>query len=135
MEIINFIVLPLTGMIIGFLTNWIAIKFLFWPRQKTFGIQGLIPKRKDKIAAKIASSSLQILPQKIEKLTKMPYIGEKIVNYIEKEVSDKIKSMDNKQLQKIIENTSKKEMRFIVFSGALLGFIIGLIQAIILGLL
>ena len=126
------IILPLTGLIIGFFTNWVAIKFLFWPRKKVMGIQGVIPKRKEKIAEAIAESSLRILPKRLDDLTKVPYIGEKIKNLIKKEVSLKVKKIDNKELQKIIEQTAKKELRFIQFSGAVLGFIIGLIQFLIL---
>ena len=132
MTAINFIILPLTGAIIGLFTNWLAIKLLFLPRKPILGIQGIIPKRKEKIAEKIAESSLNFLPKKLETLTKIPFIGNKIINYIKKEVSEKVKSMDNKQLQKIIEHTAKKELRFIELSGAFLGFIIGLIQALIL---
>jgi uncharacterized membrane protein YheB (UPF0754 family) len=126
------IILPLTGLVIGFFTNWLAIKFLFLPRKKILGIQGVIPKRKEKIAEAIAESSLRVLPKKIDDLTKVPYIGAKIKNYIKKEVSLKVKKINNKDLQKIIEETAKKELRFIQFSGAVLGFIIGIIQYLIL---
>ncbi len=129
------IVLPLTGMIIGFMTNWLAIKFLFWPSKKTLGFQGVIPKRKEKIAEIISKNSLKFLPKKIDRLAKVPYMGKKLTNYIEKEISSKIKTMDNKELEKIIENTAKKEFRFITFSGAVLGFLVGLIQYFILKLI
>jgi len=135
MNLINLIILPLTGLIIGFFTNWLAIKLLFIPRKPILGIQGVIPKRKQKIAEKIAESSLKLLPTKLEKLTKFPYIGEKISNYIKKEVSEKVKSLNNQELQQIIENTAKKELSFIVILGAILGFIIGLIQFLILELI
>ena len=134
MEINPFIILPLTGAIIGWLTNFLAIKFLFYPRKKTLGIQGLIPKRKSILAEKIAGASLQFLPEKIEKLTKIPIIGKSIIHYIEKEVATKVKNTDDKKIQKIVEKVAKKELRFIEFSGAILGLIIGLIQAFILGI-
>lgn len=126
------ILLPLTGMIIGFMTNWLAIKLLFWPSKKTLGFQGVIPKRKEKIAETIAENSLKLLPNKIDKLSKTPYIGKKLTNYIRKEIALKIKTMDNDELQKIIENTAKKEFIFITFSGALLGFLVGLVQYFVL---
>ncbi len=132
MNTANLIVLPLTGMIIGLFTNWLAIKLLFWPKKKTLGIQGVIPKRKEKIAEAIAESSLKFLPKKLDTLVKIPYIGTKIINYIQKEISSKVKSMDSEELQQIIQNTAKKELGFIKFSGAVLGFIIGLIQFLIL---
>ncbi len=135
MKITNFVILPLVGMLIGLFTNWIAIKLLFWPKREVLGIKGVIPKRKEKIAEKIAESSLKILPKKIEKLSKFPYIGKKITNYIKKEVSKKVKSLDNQELEEIVEKTARKEFQFIKLSGAFLGFIIGLIQAIILELI
>ncbi len=135
MNTTNLIVLPLTGMVIGYLTNWIAIKLLFWPRKKTFGFQGVVPKRKEKIAETIAENSLKFLPKKIDTLVKVPYIGKKITNSIKKEIAKKVHQMDDSELQKIIENTSKKELRFITFSGAVLGFIIGIIQFLILELI
>jgi len=131
MVIKNFIILPIIGMLIGFTTNWLAIKLLFWPKKKILGIQGVIPKRKNKIAEKIAESSLKFLPSKIEKLTKVPYIGQKMINYIKKEIAKKVNQMENKQIQEIIEKAAKKELKFIEFSGAVLGFIVGLIQALI----
>ena len=132
MNTTNLIVLPLTGMIIGLFTNWLAIKLLFWPRKKTLGIQGVIPKRKEKIAEAIAESSLKFLPKKLDTLVKIPYIGTKIITYIKKGISSKVKSMDSEELEQIIQNIAKKELRFIKFSGAILGFIIGLIQFFIL---
>lgn len=126
------IILPLVGMIIGFLTNWVAIKLLFWPRKKILGFQGVIPKRKEKIAEAIAENSLNFLPKKIDDLVKVPYLGKKISEGIKKGVSLKVSQTDDKELQRIIEKTVKKELRFIIFSGAFLGFIVGIIQYFIL---
>ena len=129
-----YIILPLTGAIIGWLTNYLAIKFLFLPRKPILGIQGLIPKRKEKLAEKIAEASLQFLPEKIEKLTKIPIIGKSITRYIEEEIAHKVKATDDKEIQRIIERVAKKELKFIELSGAVLGAIIGIIQALILGI-
>jgi len=130
----TYIILPLTGAIIGWLTNYLAIKSLFYPRKKIFGIQGLVPKRKEKLAEKIAEASLKFLPNKIENLIKIPIIGSKITNYIEKEIAEKVKNTDDAEVQRIIENIAKKELRFIEISGAVLGFIIGIMQALILSI-
>ena len=127
-----YIILPVTGAVIGWLTNFIAIKFLFLPRKKILGIQGLIPSRKELLAEKIAEASLQFLPKQIEKITKIPIIGDGILKYIEKEVAKRVHETDDKDIQKIIEKVAKKELRFIEFSGAILGAIIGLIQALII---
>lgn len=45
--------IPLISALIGWATNKIALKMLFYPRKPILGIQGLIPKRKEKLAKKI----------------------------------------------------------------------------------
>ena len=56
----KFIIPVLVGGIIGYITNWIAIKMLFRPHKekRLFGYSlpftpGLIPKEKDRIAKKV----------------------------------------------------------------------------------
>ena len=48
----KFIIFPLLGAFLGFVTNWLAITLLFRPRKKIFGIVGLLQKRKPTIAKK-----------------------------------------------------------------------------------
>ena len=47
---------------IGFATNWVAIKMLFWPREPRpiFG-QGLIPSQRDQLIEKVADEVLENL--------------------------------------------------------------------------
>lgn len=45
--------LPAIGACIGYVTNWVAIKMLFHPRQRRLGMQGLIPRRQNELALKI----------------------------------------------------------------------------------
>ena len=47
---------------IGFATNWVAIKMLFWPRESRpiFG-QGLIPSQRDQLIEKVADEVLKNL--------------------------------------------------------------------------
>ena len=134
MELNPFIVLSITGALIGWLTNLIAINFLFRPNKKILGIQGVIPKRKKILSEKIAEASLNFLPKKIENLTKIPFIGNQIINYLKKEISERVNETDNKEIERIIKQVAKKELRFMETSGAVLGFIIGLIQALILSI-
>lgn len=44
----------LLGALIGIGTNWVAIKMLFRPKHRRFGLQGLIPANRAKIAEQIA---------------------------------------------------------------------------------
>jgi len=134
-EPINFVILPLVGMIIGYATNWIAIKLLFWPKKPFFGLYGVIPKRKGEIATSVAKSYLNVLPKQISELTKIPIIGAKISEYLERGVASRVRAMDNDQIQQSVENVTGKELKFIKFSGAVLGFAIGIIQAVILELI
>ncbi len=129
---IEFVIFPLLGFIIGWLTNFIAIKLLFHPRKKFFFIQGLIPKRKKQIAEKISHVSLDLMPEKFLKIIEIPLIGKKVENYFKKELQTKIENLPDKELEKIILKVSKKELKFIELSGGILGLIIGLIEAIII---
>lgn len=56
----KFLLPPLTGFIIGYLTNFVAIKLLFKPLEPkklfTFKLQGIIPKRRQEIALSLAQS-------------------------------------------------------------------------------
>lgn len=65
------ILVPILGGIIGYFTNWLAIKMLFFPREaKYIGkfkiplTPGIIPKGKDKIAKKIAKAAEEHLLNK-----------------------------------------------------------------------
>ncbi|MEO0133184.1 MAG: DUF445 family protein [candidate division WOR-3 bacterium] len=77
----------------------------------------------------------------------LPLLKEKIEEYIhilikevpnsikiDKLVEEKIKSYDLIEVEKIFYHTSNPEIRFIKLSGAILGFIIGLIQIVIIKL-
>ena len=50
---IPWVVIPLIGGCIGYVTNWVAIKMLFHPRERHFGMQGLIPRRQEDLARNI----------------------------------------------------------------------------------
>jgi uncharacterized membrane protein YheB (UPF0754 family) len=46
----TWIMLPVVGMLIGYATNWLAIRMLFRPRRRILGYQGLLPRRQADIA-------------------------------------------------------------------------------------
>lgn len=63
-----FIIFPLLGGAIGWVTNYLAIKFLFRPRNPwrigTFRIQGVIPRRRQELAAAVGEVVAgELLPQ------------------------------------------------------------------------
>lgn len=50
---IKFLLVPIIGAFIGWITNVIAIYLLFHPYKRRFGIQGLLPKNKDIMAERL----------------------------------------------------------------------------------
>ena len=179
MNLLRFIVYPLVGSFLGFITNFIAIKLLFRPKKKMLGIQGLLPKRqgeiaeragrivndylvnseeirkqldKKKLAAaidrylennKIVVLDIPILKGTLKKaalsmlIDRDGYFKRKVIeSFIDRGmvlniVQQKIKDYDIGSLEKLIKTASGPEINFIIFSGACLGFVIGLTQAFI----
>ena len=77
MNFVKYLLIPVVGSIIGYITNYIAIKMLFNPKKpyRIFGFRvpftpGVIPARRDKIASAVAKIvSKEILNEKtIEEL-------------------------------------------------------------------
>jgi len=130
------ILIPIIGAVIGLITNWIAVKMLFHPRKKIFGIQGVIPKRKKNIAKRIGDVSPIILPESFDKIKNIRYIGDmiysKLTDYFKNGVEKKIESLDNDEIEEVVMKTAKKELNFIVWIGGIVGFLVGCIQALII---
>ena len=172
--------IPFISALIGWLTNKVAIKMLFYPKKPFLGIHGLIPKRKEKIAKKIGEIvenellSIDQLLQKVDKEKIYSVLREKIEGLIEKKfsviysmipteakdlivneiismiiseinnlnnlsdlvsiskvVEDKIISFDVDRFELLVKNIAKKEFLAIEICGAILGFMIGLLQVIL----
>ena len=189
--------LPVIAALIGWFTNFLAIKMLFHPKKPIdigfYKIQGIFPKRQKILAERLGSvvaknlvhfddirkslddpeamssihktieSHLDIflhtrlkenfpmlsmfltestiqkikstLTDEIEKI--LPQIVnnyvERIENNldIEKMVSEKVESFSSDKLEELLFAILKKEFRFIEIIGAVLGFVIGLIQIFI----
>jgi uncharacterized membrane protein YheB (UPF0754 family) len=72
LQMLGPIALPLVGILVGVVTNWLAIQMLFYPREPTlylgfFEYQGLFPKRQFEMATimgEIASKEL-IIPEEV----------------------------------------------------------------------
>jgi len=179
MYYLRFLIYPVVGSLLGFITNFIAIKLLFHPKKKLLGIQGLLPKRKSEIAERAGEivNSYLINSEEIRKQIDKDKLHETIEKFIEKNknklwefpllkgvikniivsllidkdgyfnkrviesfidegmvaeiVEQKIKEFDISALESLIKKVSGPELNFIIFSGAALGFIIGLAEAII----
>lgn len=195
-----FIVSPLICGVIGWLTNYLAVKMLFHPKKPInlllFKIQGIFPKRRDTLARNLAEvvDSELISHQDITEIINDPAFMESfrsiVENYIDSLMSDKIKtahpmfkmflnsSMTERIKELFISNLSKpadrikaviaeelekrldvkdvvqkkieqlsmdrleavlfsilrSEFRFVEFMGGVLGFLIGIFQALLFAL-
>ena len=202
-HLLQFIELPLIAALIGWLTNWVAIKMLFHPKKRIkigiLKIQGIFPKRQKifaeklgmvvahelfsshDIKEKISQSNIdrevktlidthiniflntklkEAYPQivmfiynyiirqfkdvtmkEIEKL--LPLVLQTYKQGIEKSldivdiegtVASKVANFSSDKLEEILYSIMKKEFRFVEILGGVLGFIIGVIQVILVNL-
>ncbi|MGC8868843.1 MAG: DUF445 domain-containing protein [Sulfurihydrogenibium sp.] len=98
---IEYIVPPLTGAVIGYITNWLAIKMLFRPYNEVriFGVKvpftpGLIPQRREEIAKSIAKVIRKHLinPENLHKL------------FIESSYREILENKLNQTVEEIVDN-------------------------------
>lgn len=193
MNIYLLVSIPFLTGLIGWFTNWVAIRMLFRPRQpiKILGVvwQGLIPRRQEDLSRQTAeiieSEILQqhairnaiqsidfephlmglvetMVEKKLkEKLMTIPLVGsfindstlqmikamavdslrEEIPNIVESVSNDleskiqvkhmvqsRMNNLDLDQLENIVQSVAKKEFSKIEQLGAILGFVVGLLQ-------
>jgi len=202
-HLLQFIELPLIAALIGWFTNWVAIKMLFHPRKRIkvgiFEIQGVFPKRQKIFAEKLGMViareivSSQDIKEKLNQSniatevktlidkhintfinTKLkeayPQVVMFIYNYIIRQFKDvtmkeietivplilntykqgiekaldgvdikstiasKVTNFSSDKLEEIINSIMKREFRFVEILGGVLGFIIGLVQVILVNL-
>lgn len=192
--IIQIITIPLIAALIGWFTNFIAIKMLFHPQRKIkflfWSIQGIFPKHQREVAERIGKmvsdellsihdikerinqpETLHMINRKIEtkieeylsttfpanypvmaffvskrtkEKLKNDFLGEVdelapqiVAQYIanmeghlniEKIIEERISVLSPAKLENLILQILQNEFRFIELSGAVLGFMIGLIQ-------
>ena len=191
------ILIPFISAFIGWITNWVAIKMLFHPREprKIIGItfHGIFPKRQQQFAEKlgrlVSSEFLSFTdieqkisdPQNLKKVMplienhvddflrvklkdQMPilskFIGEKTITSLkdvfmqqietifpqvmkqfagnlkneldlEEIVIKKVAGFSSDKLEEILYQIMSKEFRFVEIIGAVIGFIIGMVQVVI----
>lgn len=187
-------ILPIIAAVIGWFTNFIAVKMLFHPRKprRVLGLtwHGVLPKRQEQLAIKIgklvseelfSSTDLnekinnpdnvlrlvqqidekiehyfedvlpekhpmtyKLLPRRIKTRIKdemllevkalAPTLIHRQVNYlednldVEKIISDRVRNFSTEKLEEVMWNILSNEFRFIEAIGAVIGFIIGLVQ-------
>ncbi|GJM30704.1 MAG: membrane protein [Cyclobacteriaceae bacterium] len=189
--------IPFISAIIGYVTNYIAIKMLFYPRKPMnfllFRVQGIFPKRKTVLArrmARLVADELLSMDQLKEEIDRQAtqgqirvaieeevevYLRDKIASLnpivktfindnriarlrdkicseietfvpkithqffnrldtvnLENMVFDQVASFTSDKLENMMMSVIQKELRFIELAGAILGFIIGLVQVFLL---
>ena len=191
-----YLVVPLISSAIGWITNYIAIKMLFRPREKKniLGVQwqGIIPRRKSMLAKKLgevtkrdllsidkisnhlnteeskqrisvllesrfeyilkekiipSNSLFKMIPSSyIESIVKKvkeslheetETINQEIIKTIknidiERMVTEEVNNLSNERLEDMLMSVLRKELKWIELLGAILGFIIGVIQIILI---
>jgi len=105
---------------IGFATNWVAIKMLFRPREKRpiFG-QGLIPSQRDQLIEKVADEVLrnlineELILQKIEETRIIPRLSTSAIEKVQQITQDEEFKNDLRRviLTWVAEITSNPEFR------------------------
>lgn len=188
--------LPFIGALTGWVTNWIAVKMLFHPKEPKnflfFKVQGVFPKRQkvmaeklghivaselfsiDDVVGKMKSADntevLGFVEQKIDDFINIklaasmpmlsmflnddlkqkikttllaeieeviPEVIESYANKLKNEVDvkaivyEKVVNFSSDKLEEILFSIMKKEFKFIELLGGVLGFIIGIIQLVI----
>ena len=190
--------LPFIAAIIGWFTNYIAVKMLFYPRKKIkilfFEIQGIFPKKHlilaEKIGRLVAEDLLSVkdiqeiinqpenisqinknIERKIEEylsntfpskfpvlsffmrkksrhkikqavMSELETMGPEMIDQtvsnlessldIEEFIRQRVTKFSTERMEKLILSVLAGEFRFIEWTGAILGFIIGLIQVVII---
>jgi len=193
---LKYLIIPVIGAFIGWITNVLAIRLIFWPYEPVripvvnWHLCGVIPKRRGEIAAnighvvekelfsvedfvaflekneikdKLFSSALEAarntftdrlprfvpgyikdilaniledylkkeLPSLLDQLS--TEIGDEMRRQIDlgKIIEDRINSFDLRELEDLIVQVSSGELKHIEIMGGFLGFMIGLIQAVL----
>ena len=190
-------IIPVISAFIGWITNWVAIKMLFHPREprKFLGItfQGIFPKRQQQFAEKLGKlvsneflsftdieekisspenlkKVMPLIEQHIDEFLRhklsdeMPvismFIGDKTINKmkgafmkelelifpqlmkqfagnlkteldLEHNIINKVSNFSSDKLEELLYQIMSKEFRFVEIIGAVIGFIIGIVQIII----
>lgn len=200
MEYASLFLIPFISAAIGWITNWVAIKMLFRPRQERnyyfFKLHGIFPKRKKMLAERLGKIvgtelfSMDMIVSKVDTEENREHLKQAILSEVETFIRTKIKSanpliamfatenmiaqllqkvkdmldesiprmiaqLTNKleeiDIEKVVYNrvmnfsdekfenllmaVIKKELGFIEVSGAVLGFIVGVFQSLIVWLL
>ncbi|GDY14698.1 membrane protein [Planctomycetota bacterium] len=195
MSLTSIAVLTVTGALIGWATNWVALKMLFHPRKPFLGLRGLLPRRQAQLAKdvgriianelvdtnkllagldtidlqpRIAQALDAAIATKLTEYQQIPLIGSFITKErvqgirdallvelvkaqpallaslkdelgkridIGRVAEEKLATFDLDRLETVVNTIANREFRAIEWCGAILGGLIGLIQAVVMPLI
>ena len=127
--VIQFLIMVSVGTLIGWFTNYLAIKLLFRPYKEVnllfFKIQGLIPKRRDEIAeniSEVVEKELISLDDIAEKFQNSEFNEEMIDELLDKIIGEKLQRsiLEKNPLLKMLINDSMIEKIKKYFKNAIL---------------
>jgi uncharacterized membrane protein YheB (UPF0754 family) len=94
--------IPIVSGFIGWITTWLAVKMLFYPRRPidigVYVVQGIFPKNKKKIASKLGTVvqkdliNFTDIKNKLKDHEAIGNFGEEISSQVEKAIRDKIET-------------------------------------------
>ena len=119
--ILKLILIPLISALIGYITNVVAVKMLFWPREPVnlffFQLYGVLPKRR----AQVATSLGQLVEEQLLSIDDLfdkintPDMREKIIDHIVILLRDRLYAMLPRIIQtrvvQVISDTLEKILR------------------------
>ena len=136
-------IIPVISAFIGWVTNWVAIKMLFHPREpkKILGItiQGIFPKRQKQFAEKLGKLvsdeflSFEDIEQKISSPDNLKKIMPMIENHIDDFLRNRL-SVEMPVISMFIGDKTITKLKGAFMTeiiGSVIGFIIGLVQILI----
>jgi uncharacterized membrane protein YheB (UPF0754 family) len=94
MDWVPWVMLPTVGAAIGWATNYVAIKMLFHPRKPMMGMQGLLPRRQNELAASVGDVvGNELVPtdellKGLDGLDLTPHLGELLDQAIASKLED-----------------------------------------------
>ena len=101
--LLPWIIFPLVGALIGYATNWLAVKMLFRPRKQTgigpFRFQGVVPRRQEALADSIAETvqdeliSAKDVAALVQKIATSEDVRQKLQKKVDTLIADQLQSL------------------------------------------
>lgn len=130
------IMLIVVGAFLGYGTNWLAVKMLFWPRKpfKLFGrtvLHGLIPSRRPQLADSVAAAidenlfDAEDIKKIIESKKVRMSVGRSVRSYVKKAIKEKLDNVPG-PIRLVLKSAGAQE-RVTLLCTMITGHIMGLL--------